>query len=181
MDYGGGFGTLARIIADQVNEVMVNIYEPHPSKMAQKLAQGYPNLHFTKAINKEYDCLLSIDVLEHCPDPLAVLSEMINAVRLNGFLIIANNFYPVIKCHLPCTFHLRYTFNLFTRAMGLRCIGACRESHAKIYQKVTDEKINWSKIRKLELLSKAFFPFLEKVHTTGKKLKRINIVLMLIE
>jgi hypothetical protein len=172
LDYGGGFGTLARMIAGSGNKVQVHVYEPHPSEAALELSQAYLNLHFIDTIKKQYDCLVSTDVLEHCPDPLTILNKMIDAVKLSGFLIIANNFYPVIKCHLPSTFHLRYTFNHFVRVMGLRCIGPCQGSHAKIYQKVTARKINWAKIRKFESISKLLFPFLEKAHMVGRRMKQ---------
>jgi SAM-dependent methyltransferase len=172
LDYGGGFGTLARMIAGQDNKIEVHIYEPHPSDEALVLSQTYPNLHFIDAIRKQYDCLVSTDVLEHCPDPLTILNKMADGVKVNGVLIIANNFYPVIKCHMPLTFHLRYTFNHFGRAMGLRCIGPCQGSHAQIYQKVTTRKINWAKLRKFEAISKVFFPFLEKAHMVGRRMKQ---------
>jgi len=70
--------------------------------------------------------LIAIDVLEHVPDPLINFAEMIKSVKLSGYLVIANNFRPVIKCHLPQVFHFRYTFNQFAIMMGLEVIGALR-------------------------------------------------------
>jgi len=106
LDFGGGFGTLARLIAGKDPTISVDIYEPHPSEYALLRAAEYSNIHFINAIDRKYDCLVSTDVLEHVPDPLQLFSEMIENVKIDGYIIIANNFYPVIKCHLPSTFHL---------------------------------------------------------------------------
>lgn len=38
VDYGGGFGTLARLIAKKDSAMNVNIYEPHPSDFGVKSA-----------------------------------------------------------------------------------------------------------------------------------------------
>ncbi|MGB1702268.1 MAG: hypothetical protein ACPHFR_04035, partial [Cycloclasticus sp.] len=74
-------------------------------------------------------------VLEHVDDPLKDFACMINKVKTGGYLIVANCFYPVIKCHLPQNFHFRFTFNIFARLMGLRIKGGLKGSHATIFQK----------------------------------------------
>ena len=173
LDYGGGFGTLARIIAKLNPHIKVDILEPHPFDLAIELNKSLLNVRYINSIKTKYDCLVSTDVLEHCFDPLLVLAEMIFSVKLRGFLVIANNFYPVIKCHLPCTFHLRYSFPLFAKMMGLKILGPCRGSHAHIYQKVKDKEINWSIIRKIEKISQLLFPRLEKAHNEARRIKRL--------
>ncbi len=45
--------------------------------------------------------------------PLILLAKMIGKIKLNSQLIIYNCFYPLIKCHLPATFHFRYSFAQF--------------------------------------------------------------------
>jgi len=161
LDYGGGFGTLARFISEKNRCLQIDIYEPFPHPYALKQVEPYPNINFISSIKGSYDCLVSTDVLEHVPDPLKLLSEMIDSVRLDGYLIIGNCFYPVIKCHLPNTFHLRYTFNQFARLMGLEVIGNCEGSHAFIYKKVNDKVSNWLVLRLFESLSKLVFPILQ--------------------
>lgn len=161
LDYGGGFGTLARFIAQRREDIKIDIYEPYPSQSALVRISNYPQISFIKALEKKYDCLVSTDVLEHVPDPLGLLADIVNSVSLNGFLIIANCFYPVIKCHLPCTFHLRYSFNSLARMMGMQFISVCQGSHASIYQKVDETTLNWPVIRTMELVSKISFPILE--------------------
>ena len=72
---------------------------------------------------------------------------MIKLVKINGMLIIGNNFYPVIKCHLPSTFHFRYTFKYFARIMGLKKITTV--AYAEVYIKEKNKvKINFSRYDK---------------------------------
>lgn len=158
LDYGGGFGTLARLIVQKDKDITVDIYEPYPSQIAIRRIQDYPQIHFVNSItSQKYDCLVSTDVLEHLEDPLKIFADMIDAVNLEGYLLIANCFHPVIKCHISRTFHLRYTFNVFAQLMGLQVLGKCQKSMATIYQKKSNEKINWSMIRLIEIMSRIFF------------------------
>jgi len=161
LDYGGGFGTLARLIADENPSLLVDIYEPHPSDYLKQKISDYPKIRFVSNIKDKYDVLVSTDVLEHVPDPLKTFEEMILSVRNNGYLIIANNFFPVIKCHLPQTFHLRYTFNVFAKFMNLVIVGPLEGSHATIFTKRSDKSVNWHFVRLLEKVSKGLFPLIE--------------------
>jgi len=144
VDYGGGFGTLARLIAEKDTNIEINIYEPYPSDFGLKRALEFKNIRFIDKLEDDYDCLIAIDVLEHVPDPLINFAEMIKSVKLSGYLVIANNFRPVIKCHLPQVFHFRYTFNQFAIMMGLEVIGALKDSHATIFKKVEEKETNKS-------------------------------------
>ena len=174
LDFGGGFGTLARLISKKDSSSLVDIYEPYPNEYALLKVKNYSNICFIDHIDKKYDCLVSTDVLEHVPDPLKLFSEMIESVKMDGYLIIANNFYPVIKCHLPSTFHLRYTFKIFTQMMGLHSIGSCDgASHAIIYQKKKNVVFDWQKIRKYERISQRIYPFLNAAHHFYSKTKGI--------
>ena len=174
LDYGGGFGTLAELIARKDASVSVDIYEPYPSEYALLRADDYSNIDFISTIDGKYDCLVSTDVLEHVLDPLKLFSEMVKSVKIDGYLIIANNFYPVIKCHLPSTFHLRYTFRIFTYIMGLNVVGPCEGSHATIYYKKKDIVFNWQKIRKYEHISIMVYPILNYIHINiYRKLKMV--------
>ncbi len=165
VDYGGGMGTLAQIISESNQDICVDIYEPYPSQVAVTRLEKYPNINFVgELINCKYDCLVSTDVLEHVADPLSLLAQMIDAVGLNGYLIIANCFYPVIKCHLPRTFHFRYTFKIFAKLMGLKALENDQVLHGTIYVKEKEESLNWQQIRLLELCSKSIYPLLKMLH-----------------
>lgn len=161
LDYGGGYGTLAKLIAEKNPSLSIDIYEPHPSNYAKQRLANYPNIKFVDEFKIKYDVLISTDVLEHVPKPLLLFQEMIRTVKDDGYLIIANCFYPVIKCHLACTFHFRYTFNIFAKHMGLEVIGLLEGSHATLFRKKPNVSVNLNMIKFLEIISKAAFPFLE--------------------
>ena len=175
VDYGGGFGTLARMVAEKDQNINMNIYEPHPSEFGLKRASEFDNINIIGELSSNYDCLMSTDVLEHVPDPLNDFANMIKSVKLNGYLIIANAFYPMIKCHLPQDFHFRYTFNQFAKMMGLEVIGILEGSHATIFRKVTETEPSWGKIRYFEKLSKIAFPLLEAAKPILRPIKRFII------
>ena len=175
VDYGGGFGTLARLVATKDIDIQMNIYEPHPSTFGLKRASEFKNINIIKELELNYDCLMSTDVLEHVPDPLNDFSNMIKSVNIGGYLVIANAFYPMIKCHLPQNFHFRYTFNLFAKIMGLKVIGKLEGSHATIFKKIEERDINWREIRLYEKLSRFLFPIIEFFKPVLKPLKRLIV------
>lgn len=172
VDYGGGFGTLARLVAEKCTASTIDIYEPHPSKFALKRIEDFNNLNMHDKLKGDYNLLLSTDVLEHVADPLADFSTMIDSVSLDGYLVIANCFHPVIKCHLPQNFHFRFTFNLFAKLMGLENIGLLDGSHATIYKKKDQKSINWWLVRKVEVLSKFTFPLIQFAVAILRPIKR---------
>ncbi len=157
IDYGGGWGTLARLIIKSNPSISVDLFDDYPNKYVLKMLENLENIKFIDTIDHEYDCLISTDVLEHVQDPLKTLERMIKITKDGGYLIIANNFYPVIKCHLPSKFYLRYTFNFFTRLMGLTKIGRCQGSHATVYKKKKVKEQSWLVIRFCEILSRSIF------------------------
>jgi ubiquinone/menaquinone biosynthesis C-methylase UbiE len=173
LDYGGGFGTLARLIASKEQNLLIDVYEPHPHKFAIFQSAEYLNINFVDTINKQYDCLVSTDVLEHIADPFKVFANMIESVKLNGYLVISSHFSPTIKCHLPATFHLIYTFDYFAKIMGLSVLGNCPGSYATLYQKMVEKPFNWDLIRKLETISSSFYPSLQLAAKAKNYLKQI--------
>mgnify|MGYP002633203633 CR=1 FL=1 len=175
VDYGGGFGTLARLVAEKDSKIKMNIYEPHPSDFGLKRVSEFENINIIGQLGSNYDCLMSTDVLEHVPDPLNDFADMIISVKLNGYLVIANCFQPVIECHLPQDFHLRYSFNFFAKMMGLEEVGILEGSHATIFKKVEEVEPNWSKIRFYEKLSKFLFPIIEVLKPVLRPIKRLLV------
>ena len=173
VDYGGGFGTLARMVAQKDQNINMNIYEPHPSDFGLKRAVEFNNINIIGKLGANYDCLMSTDVLEHVPDPLNDFANMIKSVKIGGYLVIANAFYPMIKCHLPQDFHFRYTFNYFAKMMGLEVVGILEGSHATIFKKVEEVELRWNKIRFYENLSKVGFPVIEVLKPILRPIKRL--------
>jgi 2-polyprenyl-6-hydroxyphenyl methylase/3-demethylubiquinone-9 3-methyltransferase len=174
LDYGGGGGVLSRLVAEKKPDAIVDVYEPYPSRYAISRAADYPNIRFIDKIGSNYDCVISVDVLEHVPDPLDLFSRMVESARVGGYMVVANHFYPVVKCHLPSTFHLRYTFNRFARLLGLELIGPCEGSHAIIYQKKKAVSYNWRKIRNYEQISKVLFVLLNTIHPILVRLRKLK-------
>lgn len=172
VDYGGGFGTLSRLIAQKKQSINIHVYEPHPSEFGIKRANQFANITMIEQLEGHYDCLISTDVLEHVPEPLSNFIDMVGSVKVGGYLIIANCFMPVIKCHLPQTFHFKYTFNLFARLFGLEIVGNLKGSHATIYKKIDNLSINSFQIRLYEKVSQIIFPFIEVLKTVLRPIKK---------
>lgn len=170
LDFGGGFGTLARLIAQASKNVHVDIFEPHPTRIGQLRVADLERVAFVMSIdadNAAWDCLVSTDVLEHVADPLQTLCQMQAVVRPGGYLLLANNFHPVIQCHLPSTFHLRATFELFALGLGLVRMGRVKNTHAVVYQKRHRVQLHPDAMRRLERMSKTAFPVLDTLRRWG--------------
>lgn len=161
LDYGGGFGTLARLIATGDTRAEIDIFEPHPHQFVVQKLGAFSNIRFVDHLEtKKYDCVVSTDVLEHVSDPLVIFQDIVNSVKPGGYILMANCFYSVIKCHLPSTFHFRFTFRFFIRWMGLSSCGVCKGSHAIIYLKKNDRMVGLRTLRAFEICSRLFFPVL---------------------
>ena len=162
LDFGGGFGTLARLLASALPSAEVSICEPYPPRHGIESCKPFANIRFIPEVtSRSVDVLVSTDVLEHVPDPLSLLAAMVDAVRPGGHLLIANCFYPVIACHLPCTFHLRHSFDAFCQALGLEVLGPCEGSHATIYHRAQVLQPDWPRLRAMERRSQRLFPWRE--------------------
>lgn len=172
VDYGGGFGTLARLVAAKCNTSKLDIYEPYPSEFGIKRVAEFDNIHIVGDLHWGYDCLLSTDVLEHVPEPLQDLFNMIKCVKLNGYLVIGAPFYPMIKCHLPQNFHFRHTFNIFARLMGLEVVGSLKGSPQTIYKKISENDPNWKIINIVEKATIIIFPLLDLAETVLRSVWR---------
>jgi 2-polyprenyl-3-methyl-5-hydroxy-6-metoxy-1,4-benzoquinol methylase len=162
LDFGGGFGTLARLLATALPQAEISIFEPYPPRHGIESCKPFANIRFVPELSSQsVDVLVSTDVLEHVPDPLRLLAAMVDTLRPGGHLLIANCFYPAILCHLPCTFHLRYSFDNFCRALGLEVVGPCKGSHATIYRRTHVMEPDWSRLRAMERRSQQLFPWRE--------------------
>lgn len=84
---------------------------------------------------------------------------MVEAVRPGGHLLIANCVYPMIQCHIPPTFHLRYNLDRFCVELGLESLGGCDGSHTTRYRYSQIKIPNWPRLRTLEWRSKSLIPW----------------------
>jgi len=156
-DYGGGFGELAQKLSAVDSKIHIDIVEPYPSTLGiQRIKQG-THIRFIKDFENQYDCVIAQDVLEHIERPLELVEQLVAATKLGGYLIFANCFYPVIKCHLPSTFYLRHTFKWVMRGAGLEFIGqVAGVNHAMIFRRVGN--VNKTSFKFLESIAKFVGP-----------------------
>jgi 2-polyprenyl-6-hydroxyphenyl methylase/3-demethylubiquinone-9 3-methyltransferase len=153
-DYGGGGGELARKISELCPSATIDIVEPFPSALGKQRISGLENVRIVGKLTGEYDLIIAQDVLEHVDQPIAVAEEIAGALKVGGTAIFANCFYPVIKCHLPRTFHLRYTFKFVVGLGGLKYKGSVQGAlHAQIFQKKDSQRSFGSSVLVAEKLS----------------------------
>jgi ubiquinone/menaquinone biosynthesis C-methylase UbiE len=172
-DFGGGFGTLACMIADKCPNCLVDIVEPHPHPLALSRINRYQNLSFKPLLEGKYDVLVATDVFEHIPNPLQQVEKTSAHLKTGGKYLIANCFFPVIKCHLPSTFHLRYSWKYLLRLMNLVFIE--NVSYGMVFQKTGP--VSLDKALFAEQASRMLFPILEytltQIVTLHRKWSRI--------
>lgn len=175
LDFGGGIGSLARSLAKASETLPISVYEPTPHAIALERIKQHDNVQYVSSLNQQYDCIICLDVMEHLTDPLQTLADLIKVTKPDGYLIFGNCFFPVIQCHLPQTFHLRYTFNHFAQQMGLTPVASLHRNYISVFQKENSAPVNWSNIRQLELISKLCYPPLNAAHMAYRKLKQSKL------
>jgi 2-polyprenyl-6-hydroxyphenyl methylase/3-demethylubiquinone-9 3-methyltransferase len=137
LDWGGGIGTLARMLVQRDQGIKVDILEPYPSDLGLSLCDAFHQVSFIRfSLPIKYEFVLCIDVLEHLHEPLEAINEIYNSLRSGGYVLFANCFEPVIQCHLPKTFYLRYGFRWICLAKGLRLVRKNPGSYSETYIKV---------------------------------------------
>lgn len=139
-DFGGGFGTLARMVGKKCPDTDVHIIEPYPHPLALERLNGFPNVCYRDRLERAYNVIVATDVFEHVIDPLAIVAEVSQSVRLGGKFLIANCFYPVMACHLPRTFHFRFSWHIFMALLGFHpdqpvCYGWSYEKRKSVERK----------------------------------------------
>lgn len=172
-DYGGGSGVLAEQIALSHTIASVDIIEPYASDFFIKKLSAYTSVNFVSDYgHSNYDCVIAQDVLEHVENPIETAYAMSSHVKESGYVIFANCFYPVIKCHLPSTFYLRHTFKYAMQKMGLVYIGRVPGAeHAFVFQKKGD--LNLEKALHSVPKMKVLGTFLNKLIPIASKVKRL--------
>jgi len=172
-DYGAGFGILAREIVRINPQAKIDIIEPYPSAFILDYNKDERNICYVENFrHSSYDLCIAQDVLEHVEDPIGLAFKIALQVKQGGFLIFANSFYPVIECHLPQTFHLRFTFPYIMASMGLkRCPHVKGVRYAKVYKRNGD--LSLKRARRYEKVSKVVGPLLNFAAYIAIKLLRI--------
>ena len=157
-DYGGGFGELAIQIAGICPDSSISIIEPFPSNVGMQRIADCGRIEFIAAAEaRAFDVIIAQDVLEHVEDPIGLAAHLSHLATPGGHIVFANNFTPIIQCHLPATFHLFRTFATVMRAMGLSYVGVVPgASHAQVFR--VDDRINLQRARTVERMSRSVAP-----------------------
>jgi len=163
-DYGGGFGELALSISKQCLDTAIYIIEPFPTRISLERIKDSNKIKYASKLSpSSYDVVIAQDVLEHLDDPVFLAYEIANSLKKDGKIIFANCFFPLIQCHLPSTFHLRFTFKFVMYALGLRFIGVINGAeHALVFTR--DDSVNLPKARIFEFLSRLVGPFINNTY-----------------
>jgi 2-polyprenyl-3-methyl-5-hydroxy-6-metoxy-1,4-benzoquinol methylase len=158
-DFGGGYGTLARLIAFACPSAEIHVIEPHPHTAALQKSAFCLNLAFKSNFIGEYDVIIATDVFEHVPDPIAVVENSSRHLKRAGYYVMANNFYPVIKCHLPDLFHFRHTWDYAMASMNLKRMETVVYGAAYLKK----GQVNSNTARWVEAMSKLAFPSIQRL------------------
>lgn len=171
VDVGGGFGALALLIREAAPSAKVHILEPFPSAVGEARVSGTPGVEIVSQLEDDaYDVVIAQDVLEHVEDPVGLAIELARTVRPGGTAIFANNFSPIIQCHLPQTFHLRYSFPLVMGALGLTHRGEIAEAqHALLFEVPT--VLHVRRARAAERLSRLVAPGIATAAATRRTIR----------
>ena len=159
-EIGGGFGTLARMIGKSCPNVEVDIIEPYPNQIAVARAKNFKNVNYKKSLEGKYDVLISMDVFEHVPDPLALVAQTGKYLKHDGLYLINNCFYPVIQCHLPQCFHFRYTWDQALKEMGFNINQ--KILHGTIF--IIQKELDLDAAQLIEQKSKKLWKFTKNLH-----------------
>lgn len=118
-DFGGGYGALSRLLAVSSPESQIDIVDPYPHDSAVALTDNYLNVRFVPKLIGEYDLVIATDVFEHVADPLSLVEQTSEHLKYGGVYLMANCFFPEIKCHLPQSLHFRFSWDAAMLKMNL--------------------------------------------------------------
>jgi len=175
LDYGGGFGTLAKEIVKITPSSKIDVYEPYASKYAYDNIQNFKNIRFVNNLKEDYyDILVNTDVLEHVENPIESIAIYNKCLKKDGILISHWNFTPCNKCHLPKHFHFRYSFNGIVPLLGFSK-EITNKRHGHYFKKIRNVNVeDLNKAYKREKFSKLIYPLNE----FKEKIKRIIVIIL---
>lgn len=125
LDYGGGIGTVSRLCAEKLEGVesihLVDISRYSDTTRAH--LKEFPAIQVLSEAKPPYDAVISTEVFEHVPDPIAAVAEINSLLRVGGALSASWSFVPVIKCHLAENLHFNNVMLWIVRALGFGFYG----------------------------------------------------------
>ena len=92
--YNGNGLTTVHLARNGFNVETFNTCIPQIEYMQQAAKElcGHKIKNYTKLPRKQYDVVMSFEVLEHCPDPLKHLDELIHLIKPRGYLAESSGF-----------------------------------------------------------------------------------------
>jgi len=170
-DYGAGSGVLARFIAGATN-AQIDIIEPYPSDSLVENLICSSKINIIPHLVPDYDVIIAQDVLEHVDNPVDLAFDLINSTKMGGYLIFANCFYPVIKCHLPSTFYLRHTFSYVMSHAGLMLVESVKGAqHALVFKRIGPAR--HQELAMADKRAKSLGLMLNRIHAPVGKVKQL--------
>jgi len=171
-DYGGGFGSLARLIGKALPNTEIEVVEPFPHPAAKALAKNTPNVKYVNSLSGKYDILIATDVFEHVPDPIRLAATTALYLRSEGDggkYLMANAFVPIIYCHLPQLMHLNYSWEYVMNAMGLS--PGEKISYGRIFNRKND--INIGPALRVAKFSNLIYPLISIIPRGRDRIGRL--------
>lgn len=169
LDYGGGFGNLARYLGKNLPLSKIDIFDPHPSNLALFYASKLKNVNYVENLTEKYDFIIATDVFEHLDNPIESLKITLNNLETNGKYLIANCFEPVILCHLPKLFYLNFSWDLIMKELGFDTI--CNVAHGKVFKKVRIS--DCKKVEMISNFSRKIYPIINLVPRGAIKIGKL--------
>lgn len=131
LDVGCGDGTLAMMLRDQRNAIVVGL-EPNAARAAVAAARGITvhQLELTPSLLEQlgqFDVVLFADVLEHIPDPSIVLRAAIHFLQPGG----------VVLASVPNVAHWTVRLNLLRGRFEYTVAGMMDSTHLRWYTRST--------------------------------------------
>jgi 2-polyprenyl-3-methyl-5-hydroxy-6-metoxy-1,4-benzoquinol methylase len=92
--YNGNGLTTIHLVRNGLNVETFNTCEPQIEYMQQAARKlcGTKIKNYTKLPRKQYDVVMSFEVLEHCINPLEHLDELMQLIKPNGYLAESSGF-----------------------------------------------------------------------------------------
>lgn len=146
VEFGGGYGALARRMAACAPQTRIRIVDPFPSPVSAAACAPFRAIRYVPEVVEPADVVIAQDVLEHVADPVGMTAQLVRKTQVGGLLVFANCFEPCIRCHVPATFHLARTFPQLMRLLGCAprgVVAGCE--HALVFERVSGHIApNWT-------------------------------------
>jgi SAM-dependent methyltransferase len=177
LDFGCGFGHQTAALANSSTYACKAVHGLDSNAATLAAArQRHPGVTFIDHIgDRRYDAVLSLDAMEHYPDPRATLEVMRNALRPGGLLLITFGppWYAPYGSHMHFFCKIPWLNVFFPERAVMRIRARYRNDGARRYEEV-ESGLNKMSLRKFEGLIAA--SGLELVRRRYSAIKRLDFL-----